>query len=143
MCRIRPGRAHTLLSFCPEHRSYPIPTGRVGPAHYFNQGNWGREGVEYQIPARDRALPLGPENFDLYAEVIRMDGHTPELMGTEIWIDGQPVAEYRPRQDYYFLLGDNSANSKDSRYWGFVPDRYLLGKVFFVYWPPRRLGFVN
>ena len=114
-----------------------------GPTHYYNQGNWGREGVEYQIPARGRALPLRPENFDLYAEVIRMDGHSPELVGTEVWIDGQPEREYRPKQDYYFMLGDNSANSKDSRYWGFVPERYLLGKVFFVYWPLRRLGMIN
>ena len=35
----------------------------------------------------------------------------------------------------YVALGDNSANSADSRYWGFVPDKSVIGKAFFVYYP--------
>jgi signal peptidase I len=35
----------------------------------------------------------------------------------------------------YFALGDNSANSLDSRYWGFVPEQNVVGKGLFVYWP--------
>jgi signal peptidase I len=35
----------------------------------------------------------------------------------------------------YFALGDNSANSLDSRYWGFVPAENVVGKGLFVYWP--------
>jgi signal peptidase I len=35
----------------------------------------------------------------------------------------------------YFALGDNSANSLDSRYWGFVPENNVVGKGLFVYWP--------
>jgi signal peptidase I len=39
------------------------------------------------------------------------------------------------------MLGDNRASSCDSRRWGYVPRKNLIGPVFAIYWPPKRIGF--
>jgi len=44
-----------------------------------------------------------------------------------------------PVGDYY-MTGDNRGDSDDSRYWGPVPQRYIIGVAFFTYWPPDRIG---
>ena len=53
---------------------------------------------------------------------------------------GKPVTIPR---DSYFVLGDNSMASLDSRYWGFVPRRDLIGKAYKIYFPTRRSGPIN
>lgn len=46
-------------------------------------------------------------------------------------------------EGHYFVLGDNSPISQDSRYWGFVVEADLIGEPFLRVWPPDQIGFMN
>lgn len=46
-------------------------------------------------------------------------------------------------ENHYFVLGDNSAQSSDSRRWGFVPKENIVGKTLCIWWPPNRVKLVE
>lgn len=52
---------------------------------------------------------------------------------------GQEGAATTVPADMYYVLGDNSSSSHDSRFWGFVPKRFLIGKAVYIFWPPKRV----
>jgi signal peptidase I len=55
-----------------------------------------------------------------------------------------PGQSYQVQTNCYFVMGDNTFNSLDSRYWGAFPAQYVIGKSFFVYWPiTKRFGWGN
>lgn len=54
-----------------------------------------------------------------------------------------PVSTMYVQPGHYLCLGDNSPESSDSRSWGTVPQRLLLGRAVGVYWPPHRLGIIR
>ncbi len=55
--------------------------------------------------------------------------------------DTETIPEKTVPKGQYLMLGDNRASSCDSRRWGTVPRKNLIGPVFAIYWPPSRIGF--
>src|SRR3989338_7240053 len=101
---------------------------------------------------------------DFIKRLVGLPGETIQISNGSILINNKPLEKgsklekqyYYNRGDFgaegqsvtvpkdaYFALGDNSMSSRDSRYWGFMPKKYLLGKAFLIYWPPNRISLIK
>jgi signal peptidase I len=79
-------------------------------------------------------IPMNEENTLLYGHVIQRFEEKKEVqfLENECWIDGQQVEQYTFCKDYYFAMGDNRDQSKDSRFIGFIPEDHIVGKAVMV-----------
>lgn len=72
------------------------------------------------IPEKGITIELDSIGRAIYGPVIEYE--------TGSWPDGD-VTSHTFQHDYYFAFGDNSLDSNDSRYWGFIPEDYIIGIV--------------
>lgn len=88
------------------------------------------------IPKKGMTVELNPKNISLWQNAINIDfgEKVMSVEGTVINLKGKPIREYTFEKDYYFVLGDNRENSLDSRYFGYVPEEWIIGKAFMIYW---------
>ncbi len=113
-------------------------------------------------PQRGQVIIFDPpfdSPYPYIKRVIGLPGETVEIEDGQVFINEIPIDEpyifpeppqnnkdYGPEvlsDDEYFVLGDNRNNSNDSRTGWTVPRDNIIGKAWFIYWPPSRWGVVK
>ncbi len=99
------------------------------------------------VPAAGSKVALTQETAVLYRKYIEWEtGQALRLdtLKNEIFLGKEPVKEYIFKKNYYFAAGDNVMNSGDSRYWGLVPEEFIVGVAVCV-WKSSRgtVRFIN
>lgn len=119
-----------------------------------------------EVQRGDVVIFKAPDNpeYEYIKRIIGLPGDSIQVKDGQFWVNGQPIDEssYLPltthtsagnylkagkeialSADTYFVAGDNRSNSSDSRDFGPVPVQNLVGKAWFMYWPPTRLGLIK
>lgn len=140
-----PERGDIIVFRYPENPAIPYIKRVVGlpgdhVAYYDKTLYINGKPVEQQVMGKYAATGSGTmmEGASLRLEILDSVAH-------EILVDQERYSrevEGIVPENQYFVLGDNRDNSKDSRYWGFVPDEHLIGRAFMIWmnWDSRNGG---
>ena len=86
------------------------------------------------IPKAGDRIKMDRTGYALYRKLIAWEQKTEiEYRDSTVCLNGKPIQEYRFQKNYYFMAGDKGKNSQDSRYWGLLPEEYIVGKAAFIW----------
>ncbi|MBI4357867.1 MAG: signal peptidase I [Candidatus Omnitrophica bacterium] len=148
---------------------YKIPTGSMRPTLLEGDRIFvDKITYRFRPPRRGEIVvfkyPVEPKK-DFVKRLVAFGGEEIEIRDGSVFVNGERLDNlpqiashyYYNRSDWayaqegqkikvppstFFVLGDNSAQSSDSRNWGFVPKAYLIGRAFLIWWPLDRIGIV-
>lgn len=108
---------------------------RIAPYMFPGIENWNPDNFgTFVVPKKGAKIKLDPKtaigwqhfiNREFEKEVVKVENGV-------VYIDGKPATEYTFQEDYFFMMGDNRDDSSDSRFWGPVSRKMIVGEAIFV-----------
>ena len=153
-----------IRTFVAEPRYIPsdsmVPTLHTGDrlvvekvSYYFHPPHFG-DIVVFQPPKELQRRGYTKDQAFI-KRIIGQPGETVSVSKGKVYLNGQPIEEnyiaeppilpFAPVQvppDQFFVMGDNRNDSNDSRYWGFLPRKNIIGRATFRFYPFDRIGII-
>lgn len=86
------------------------------------------------IPRKEDKITINTANIQAYRRLIEYEtGKAISVREGVVYLENSELQSYEVKQNYYFMGGDNVLNSQDSRYWGLLPESYIVGKAVWVW----------
>ena len=117
---------NALRDDAPGVRAYPSGTGIGWTVKEFGP---------FLVPQKGSVIVMNHRNAFLYGSAIEWEtgGILTRNEDGTVSLDDSVITEYSFCNNYYFMTGDKVENSRDSRYWGLVPEEFIVGKVWKIW----------
>lgn len=87
------------------------------------------------IPGKGDTIDMSRRHLSIYRKLIEWE--TQQTLSIDengtIALSHVPISTYTFRTNYYFVAGDRVEDSQDSRYWGLLPESFIVGKAFLIW----------
>ncbi|MFR8357765.1 signal peptidase I [Parabacteroides segnis] len=93
-----------------------------------------------RIKKENDTLHIRRDNYLFLRKLIAEEGNDVRMRNRAVYINGICDSIYRLKRTYYYVEGDNSADSRDSRYFGYIPETLIVGKFNCVLFSVNNLG---
>lgn len=98
-----------------------------------------KESYTLVVPRKDRAYRLDPAALIACKEIIQAETNGKALFRDgKLFLDGRETSFFFFKQDYYWVLSDNTNEAIDSRHLGFIPADHILGNVWFCWFSSHK-----
>jgi signal peptidase I len=86
------------------------------------------------VPKKNDIVTINRQSIDIYKKLISYETNKQiAIRNDTIFLEKDLLENYRFQQNYYFMAGDFALDSKDSRYWGLLPENQIIGKAILIW----------
>ncbi len=94
------------------------------------------------VPRKDRAYRLNETTLNACKEaILKETGNRAVIRDGKLYLDGKETLFFFFKQDYYWMLADNTNESVDSRHLGFIPSSHIIGNAWFCWYSTDKQHF--